>query len=323
MAGFMTPQYPDLSKMFGQRSVMPTVLGQQQLQQANDQHGMNMQLAQQLMQHNQVMNPLLQKHQEMETQNMGSIMQGRQAQTDRANYELEMDKAIPKEQKIKALMQKMAREMSDDELKVSMNALERAAVFGNDDEKKKAITAMQYMKEMMKARVAAEERGDTARDVANIHALSNERVEKMRIDAGKYDKQWKTDILTKIEMEGDPTKKLSLLLDAAKMAQQRGDKTSYEDLMTRAEFQSNLVKAKLRQNRDPNKINIEGVTDGEVTRNPESPVMPNDAPKPAPAASAPSLSTTQEDWVNRAMKANPGMTREQVIEQGRKSGKIK
>ncbi len=292
MAGYMNPQFPDLSKMFGPRSVMPTMMGQDQWQQAMQMNRQNMDLGKQLYNQNEAMNPLLQKQQGLQNDQMAAQLPGIQADSRTKGVTADIA-AATKEMQIKAKLQEMAEKMDESQLKQSEIAIQKAITDGTVKPENGEML-MNRLYEIRKLKMGLEERRLTSESVAKINQTGQTQREGMKIGAGAYDKQWKMGVVSKIEMEGDPVKKLSLLLDAAKVAEQRGDQRSFEDLMERAEFQQNLVKAKFNAQPKPGGVDVKALTEGQVPTNPPTEVLPQGGARSVNPGGIPSPKTQAE-----------------------------
>jgi hypothetical protein len=209
----------------------------------------------------------------------------------------------------------------------------------------KDIVRDKAKQEEMQARQVALEtvRGKNAIDLADRNN-----------SAGRYSPKGSgknRDPVLAIMLENDPVKKYTGLLGLAKQAEQAGDEEAQAGFLEQAKAIEAVAQAKLQAAGTP--AYTIGA-DGKISASPRSSNVPLNTPQittqraaakeqaQADLASGAQFSSPEvearvrqfagpakagfspqaEDWIVRAMKANPGMTREAVIEQGKKKGKF-
>lgn len=137
---------------------------------------------------------------------------------------------------------------------------------------------------------------------------SAEKIAQANIDAGRWNRSSRTvlSLEQNIDKEGDPIKKYTMLRDAQVAATNDGDKEAADHYRARAdalepEYARNLA--------------ARGGGQTVVTQEPGGkPVLRPKSDNTAKSAG--------DAWIDKAMKANPGLTREQVVAEGKKRGKL-
>jgi hypothetical protein len=273
------PQFPDLSQMFGPRSVMPTMIGMDRQKQAMQMGQQNMDLGQMLMQQKQAMNPLMLEQQRLQNQQMQAQLPGISADSGLKQNKLDFDNAT-KQQAIQAKLSELATKMSEDELNQDEIKIKKAVTNGQVDGKQ-AEKLLEKIYEIRKLKMSLEERRATSESVARINQAGALAKENAGIAAGKYDKAFKRSALEQARMEKDPVKAYTGLLLASKRAEAAGDNRTAEDLYEEAMYIKSVADAKLQTNPKPGNVNIPGLTEGEIPVNP-----PNNPAPPRPAAAS-------------------------------------
>lgn len=326
MAGeYMSPQFPDLSQMFGARSVMPAMLGMERFQQAMKSQQQNMDLGQQLFQQNQVMNPLMAQHQGLQNKEIEAQIPG-----TRARSTLDLNKVLKDNQlmrpEVDAQLAEYAAKTEMSKLKQDHAHIERMMNDPNSspEERQQWKVMYEHSGEILKKKMELEERRTTALAVAQQQGTNQMAVTNANNDAGRWERgagakynlsvtqhlntlkkaTEKINFLkTQIQLEDDPNKKAMLI-------------QMHNDLVPNA----NAELAASRGQPQAGGVNITDMTQGSIPTNPATNV-PSIGGGGARSVNGPSQS--EQDWIKRAMQANPGMSEEQIIEQGKKIGKIK
>lgn len=312
------PSLPGLEQAFSSVGSLVPDMATRQFQQADQAQSLNQMFGQQQYNQNEQMNPLLVQGQAATNRHTNAGAGLLEAQTPGAAAESQMkqtaarvDSAIPFDQKLQTAVADLKAKASDSDMKILGNhgqtmAQVGAAALANGGhvplEMQHMVTPeiAQYLarpggaQEMVKMgqafqsasadRAAEREKlkitGDNAARVAGIEAGSREKVEQMGITAGKYLKRWNMSLDSKIDLEGDPVKKYTMLVDAAKQATDPEQQAYY---MSRAQQIQNVATAKLAAAQPkPGSVDINQVAG--VATNPGLPIAP---PNMAPAASAP------------------------------------
>lgn len=295
MADFQNPQYPDLNQMFGNRSMMPAFLGMQQRQQAMGQTQQNVDLGQIMQQHTQQMNPLLEQQQGLVNKQRQAEIPGVAADSTLKINKVLMDQKLM-DPEIRAKIAKYASEASDSELKQNENAVKMAVLKG-DLSKEQADQMFGLLTEVRKHQMDLSTRKDTSVEVERMRQEGQNRREDLARESGKYDHSWKMGISSKIEMEGDPVKKLTLIMDAAQQAKAKGDTRSYEELSDRATVLENIVKAKLASTQPkPGAVDASALTQGAIPTNPSLPVLPGNSPQRQSQGNELQQAVQASDW---------------------------
>ncbi len=161
-----------------------------------------------------------------------------------------------------------------------------------------------------------------ARNAQTIAA--NRELEQMRIDAGKYKKkneETASGIISAVQAGKLTYEKAATSFEILSRVEEDPEKAKlYAELANK--FGAEALKA--NQTRAGGKLDVGAVTGMPTTPVPstglgETPA-PSAEPKPRPTVGL--KEQQKEEWIVRAMKANPGMTREQVEAEGKKLGKF-
>jgi hypothetical protein len=189
-----------------------------------------------------------------------------------------------RQQQVEAKRMKIATEISDDKLKQAENHIgQRIATLPmGSPEHQQAVKQWENLGKIReikmkldaeKAMVAMREGGATERNQANINA-------------GKFDPKATLSLEVKIDTEGDPVKKYTLLLDAAQQARQSGDNEKAENYMARAAYIKNIADAKIAADAKPGSVDISKTTKGKVATNPRKDIAPPSTPTPTATPAA-------------------------------------
>jgi hypothetical protein len=179
---------------------------------------------------------------------------------------------------IQAKHSKIATEISDDQLKQAENHIgQRIATLPmGSPEHQQAVKQWENLGKIRelktkldaeKAMVGMREGGANERNQANINA-------------GKFREKATLSLEVKIDTEGDPVKKYTLLLDAAQQARQSGDNEKAENYMARAAYIKNIADAKIAADAKPGSVDISKTTKGKVATNPRKDIAPPSTPTP-------------------------------------------
>jgi len=155
------------------------------------------------------------------------------------------------------------------------------------------------------------------REKIRLQGAQQQELMRMQIDAGRFKKADKGGFT--FEQSLSKFKKAheqhQALVQQALMARREGNEPLAESYEARAESIRPQAEAELRMLQQPGQVDLAATGDIAVT--PQGSIAPQNK---GPTVK---LTPQHEDWVKRAMAANPGATREQIIEQGTKLGKFK
>lgn len=162
------------------------------------------------------------------------------------------------------------------------------------------------------------------RERIRLQGAQQQELMRMQIDAGRFTKTNPLDkntLLIRLRNAKNPTEMAEILDQAHAEAVAAGDVNGAKELASRAVAarQRAAESARWRGQAAP------GIDVGAATNMPMNPPPQAEAPIAGGAGQQAPLKLTpqHEDWVRRALAANPGATREQIIEQGTKLGKFK
>ncbi len=155
------------------------------------------------------------------------------------------------------------------------------------------------------------------REKIRLQGAQQQELMRMQIDAGRFKKADKGGF--SFEQSLGKFKKAheqhQALVQQALMARREGNEPLAESYEARAEAIRPQAEAELRMLQQPGQVDLAAT--GGIAVTPQGSIAPQNK---NPAVK---LTPQHEDWVKRAMAANPGATREQIIEQGTKLGKFK
>jgi len=155
------------------------------------------------------------------------------------------------------------------------------------------------------------------REKIRLQGAQQQELMRMQIDAGRFKKADKGGLT--FEQSLSKFKKAheqhQALVQQALMARREGNEPLAESYEARAESIRPQAEAELRMLQQPGQVDLAATGDIAVT--PQGSIAPQNK---GPTVK---LTPQHEDWVKRALAANPGATREQIIEQGTKLGKFK
>lgn len=162
------------------------------------------------------------------------------------------------------------------------------------------------------------------REKIRLQGQNAERLMGIQVNAGRFTKPAPVDrntLLIKLRSSKSALQTAEILDQAHSEAVAAGDTAGAQELAVRA-MQARQRAAEDARNRGLATPGIDIGATGGLAMNPppqaQAPIAGNTGQQ------APLKFTPQhEDWVKRAMAANPGATREQIIEQGTKLGKFK
>lgn len=201
---------------------------------------------------------------------------------------------------------------SDSDLKMAVNKFQELAY--HPDPKMRKIGEIG----LLQSKEAVLQRQKDAADVAKVgmQGRNAEKLMQMQIDAGRFKKNDKLgasfeDRMSKFKKAHEQHQ---ALVQAALMARQDGNEALAESYEARANAIRPQAEAELRMLQQPGQVDVPAVANLPAT--PQGSIAP-------PNGGSRKLSPAHEDWVSRAMKANPGMSREDIIKQGETLGKFK
>lgn len=155
------------------------------------------------------------------------------------------------------------------------------------------------------------------REKIRLQGAQQQELMRMQIDAGRFKKTDKSGF--SFEQSLSKFKKAheqhQALVQQALMARREGNEPLAESYEARAEAIRPQAEAELRMLQQPGQVDLAAT--GGIAVTPQGSIAPQNK---GPVIK---LTPQHEDWVKRALAANPGATREQIIEQGTKLGKFK
>lgn len=211
----------------------------------------------------------------LQNDTLGAQLPGVKANSSMLEDKASLSRETLPQQKNTAL-KKLLSEASTADLDIAENHLKQLSISNNPAERKWAQERLPDLYEVRKERVKQEQQHNNRMSEIEATISGQERLEKMRIEAGKYKKNDKftIDLETRIDAEADPAKKMALLIDAASKANQAGDIEATEAYMARAQSLDNLVKMRSNALPKPGAVDVSGVTQGQVPTNPVQSAMP-------------------------------------------------
>lgn len=266
------------------------------------------------------MNPLEIEAKQLANQGAGLMNEGRVHDNWKAGRDNRIRQGIPEGTEIQSQLSKIATQMSDDQLKQLESGVNAMALSPDPAIRQKGLAMRQNFAEFQKMREKAMLDNKNTMSEIGARGAETRRTDAARIDAekaaGKYDKSGARRLSAEqlINSLKNPRDRYGALLDAAKAAELDGDMTAAMNYKARADQLERLVKAQLGT---APKAGTAALDKLDIETNPEQEI------NPTPSAPTSKLSGPQADaWIQKAMKANPGMTREQVIQEGQKRGKL-
>ena len=227
---------------------------------------------------------------------------------------------------------KLLKEASDSDLKVAENevynmlrspdpkirAVGKQLESGLTEAVKQRLQGDQQMRVQSSQNAAA-----AARNAATI--ASAEKINQANIDAGKYNKKGSqaaanvADAVLSGKLGYE--KGATMLQTLATLDPENPDAPKWLELANK--FAQEALKKEAAKAGSPN-LGAMGIETNPAPQTGLGAPAPAVANRPARQEAQQTNKTTQakEDWISRAMKANPGMSREQVEEQGKKLGKF-
>lgn len=183
----LNENYPDLNQLFGNMSMLPRQLGMEQYERAQRAQDQNYRGAVQEFDLNAQMNPL--KVQQQQIQNDTGLAQ---LPGFRADSSLKQDKATISRNTLteqeQAQRSKLIADMSDDDVKVLYNQAQQLAMSNNPQERLIGETLMAQHKDVLLERNKNKYMSDRRMAEERLAQAGRERLEQMRIEAGKYKK---------------------------------------------------------------------------------------------------------------------------------------
>lgn len=250
----------------------------------------------------------------LDVQQRGATLEGVLLGNQEKQLGLEYTRATqPK--KIDTELLKLMSEADETEWKDTVRKIEKGVLENNPQALKLYEQLPKIREERLKHKQDMEkekEQTQRAYGVAQIGADSREQAARLRNQAATGGRM--------------PKSPRELMTYYTAMANTEEDETIRNELLAKAEaewqkvLQEEVAKAQARAAGTPT-LNFDPATG--------KPIGLTQRPTPdtgnMPRAQSPKTTNytpVQKDWIQRAMKANPGMTEQQVIEQGRKLGKL-
>lgn len=226
MAGYLAAQYPgdyyndDLAKAFDFTGYFDN---QRQKEQARQNQEINRQMALDDLFAQQQERPLNLRRKELDNQGLEALLPEKQAQGKLAKRNLEIEEGIPVEDRQKAMKLKLAREMTEDDLKRTTAAIEAALVHPSPAVRAQAAQLRGLMSDMVKLREGFQSKKDiaataaaareaaaketTARQLAVIQARAEQARQQAAVKGPKGYEEAATKYTILAEAETDPEKK--------------------------------------------------------------------------------------------------------------------
>jgi hypothetical protein len=299
---------------------------------------------------NEQNNPQLVQAQGLENQFKQARIPGVQAESDMQGMNRDKQRALY-DDSLNSARTKFMKEASDAHIAELENEAQRMAYSQDPEIRAKGEQLLTMSREMVQERSkqAAQQRRQL--ELEGARGKNAQELMRMQIEAGRFAKspgkgagKGGGDPFTNALNEGDPVKRHQLLQGAYIQAMEEGDEDAayIKRLMDAAEP---AAKAKLQAGGAP----VYGVGPNGITQTTKAESVPSlSVPQTAPNRAARDieqgavfsspeveakvrakagmpagqLAPAAEDWVGRAMKSNPNMSREQIIEQGKKLGKF-
>lgn len=278
------------------------------LSRANDMDNQRIADLPSLIAHEQRMRPLKETQSDLNNQTSLAQLPGLRAQSNMLGRKDKMED-ITFDDTVKGKLRELALKSGEDEIKGLQQQGEKMLYSQNPQERYRGQQILAASKAMYEELVKDQRAKEMEifknnllmqRDAANNasrEAIAAQKAAWEREKQGaKTPKDWQEMAVRK-----------DIAMRAAKTAEERQELAAQRDY-------ANEMAAYLRQQAVPAPV-INPAVAPNVLQDPRKP-MPTDAPSKA------ENKPVNEDWVSRAMKANPGLTREQVIEQGRQLGKF-
>lgn len=236
----------------------------------------------------------------------------------RTNREMDFTSDARMQAEYKGFLQKA----SDSDVAMATNKWQEMAMSPNPKISAQGRAGLSMTKEFLLAKQGQ----DAQARVTGSNNATQIKLEQMRIDAGKYAKQQKITVgfQTELSKAQGAAKKLAVVQQYKAMAAADPELEGIKETLDMLEY--NLAPQAARElaagDAKPGAVDIRGVTEGRVPTQPVLPITPEPRTAPAKPAASKLSGKAAEDWVSRAMAANPGMSREQIMEQGRLKGKL-
>lgn len=221
----LVANYPDLNKMFGDFSMLPSQLGMQQWDQAQQNEQANYLGALQDLAFNEQMNPLKVTRAGLENQGLEAELPGK-----RASSSLLEDQANVSRNTLGLQLDARSRELldsiSDSEVKQIENMFQKMAYSNDPQQRMLGAQGLEFSKTVLQEKSKQKYMSDRQMELERLRGKNNKEVEQMRIDAGKYNKKGQLsmsiqDMLTSGKLNYE--KAAVLLNNAAVAAEMEGD----------------------------------------------------------------------------------------------------
>ena len=222
-----------------------------------------------------------------------------------------------KDERYRAEISKLARTMQEDELKFARAQIEAMGLDPSPEAQKWYKTFLPQFKEIEQERLRIQQQGEKDENIARIRAEEMRATNAAKPPTSAGSKAPLT-MEQRILSAKKATERLALLRQAAKQAELEGDMEKSAFYNALAEEQVPIANAELNNQPRPGSPNLPGMG---IKSNPPIDLSKKAPETPTPTKSTKLMGAAAEDWINRAMKANK-MTREQVIIEGKKIGKL-
>lgn len=283
-------------------------------------------------------NPYLIEQARLANEQLGAQLPGIQADSAIKQRSNDMGAATYPDA-LKAARAKFMSEASDSHIKELTNKFQEMAFNGETPEiKQKGIEGLRFTKDMIAEREKIKLAGD--KSIAGIRAQGEEarKTQQQAIDAGKYREKAGGGAGVAGIQQALASGKLSyekaatLLTSAGSFAQVEAmgmpDGPEKEQALQKAAFLIDLgnqyAKQRSTDMSEAQRARQVGTPDIGAVSGGKVPVVQEKPREPLIQTQQPAIKTSAdvESWVQRAMKANPGMSREAVIQQGKALGKF-
>lgn len=306
-------QYPSLEGLGGIFEGMGT---SQRFNIAKQNEALHQQQALQDLFQNEQMNPLRVRQAQLGNQTTEAQLPGVQADSWNKTRNQQVREGIPLDVEQRAQLSKMAAQMSDDEWKQEEAAIQKALVHPSAAVRAQAQQMLPMLKEFQMERMKATDRQEREAALENLKAQHAQELARINNEAGRFKGKGGSGVknIDDAILAGKLTYEKAAVYfeNAAAEAQAAGDEDKAMLLLERARMYEQKAKEKAAAGVGAvDRPDLKGL--GIPTTKPQ--VSP-------PVGAAPKAAGAAEDWIARSMKANPGMTREQIIAEGKRRGKL-
>jgi hypothetical protein len=242
-----------------------------------------------------------------------------------------INRQIPLEMQLKAEVSRIAAQMSKDEWTQTENGIKQLKVSPSADERRIGEMLFNMLPDISKEREKIEERGAYQLQLQEMKNAQRDADNQARVELEKTKAAARAELAVKLRemtnMAAAAKNRESLensaaawmrLAAQARLDGKMDEVEKYEAEAGRAMQAAYYVRSASAQTNAGTKLDVSEMLD-----------IPSAGGKPIPqppvgGAGKPSVLQGQaaEDWITRAMQANKGMTREQVIQEGKRLGKL-